>query len=141
MFSLPLPTSVVSGKKNWNSVVQGSCSNFDSDPSAFSTQVRRGTRVTQPPPSFSFPPRQGRRGPDRKPWVFGSQSHVRKLSDPCGCHWPTSEVVQGASEGFGGFFPPSFSNSSANGGLPPAAAICARPQNAYRIPPLKANHR
>lgn len=57
--------------------------------STFSTQQASDPRdaITS---SFSFPPRQGR-GPQTGSHGFGSQSRVRKLSDPCGCHWPTSE--------------------------------------------------
>lgn len=54
--------SVVSGRKleEHPQRLQGWCSNFNSEPSAFGSQVRRRTGVTQLPPSFSFPQRQGR---------------------------------------------------------------------------------
>lgn len=105
MFPLPLPTSVVSGRKTGISVARGSCSNFDSD----SLRLRHASQTRDPRDATAslllISSASGQKGPRQEAvGFFGSQSRVRKLSDPCGGHWPTSEVVQGASEGFGVFF-------------------------------------
>lgn len=70
----------------------------------------------------------GQRCPRQEATGFGSQSHARKLSDPCGNRWPTSEQRSEPLRVF---------HLQNHQGFPPAAAICAWPKKRLQNSTIK----